>query len=255
MNGPGIDYEAVFQALPGAVAPLTPGLVYADADETFLSMSGRTREQVVGRYLFDVLPGNPEDPTASGTHNLRASLERVVATGERDSMALQRYDVESPDRPGVWQEPYWSPVNVPLLAPDGTAALPLHRVEEVTELMRARGARAGDDRARVLEAFCHPDGRVEFLDRATDPPLGARPEHVPRPQAETAFTDGAVPALYTDGLVERRREDIDTGLNRLADALARNRTAAPEALADILLTELTPPVGNTDDTALVLIHL
>ncbi|MEU4101862.1 SpoIIE family protein phosphatase [Streptomyces tanashiensis] len=408
MNGPGIDYEAVFQALPGAVALLTPGLVYADANETFLSMSGRTREQVVGRYLFDVFPDNPQDPTSSGMHNLRASLERVVATGERDSMALQRYDVEFPDRPGVWQERYWSPVNVPLLAPDGTVALLLHRVEEVTELMRARGAGAGDDRARVLEselytrakelqevndrlrraharerevaihlqkamlppprplghhpaavryrpaigalnvcgdwydlvdlpgrtavsvgdvvghglraagvmgllrsalsaasrvaagpaqalevldlysrdvdgaestsavsvvidwesrvltyssaghpppALCHPDGRVEFLDRATDPPLGARPEHEPRPQAETSFTDGAVLALYTDGLVERRREDIDTGLNRLADALARNRAAAPEALADILLTELTPPAGNTDDTALVLIHL
>ncbi|WP_030587770.1 PP2C family protein-serine/threonine phosphatase [Streptomyces anulatus] len=410
MDGPVIDYQAVFQALPGAVALLTTDLVYADANEAFLSMSGRTREQVVGRYLFDVFPDNPNDPGATGMRNLYASLRRVAATGERDTMALQRYDVEYPDRPGVWDERYWSPVNVPVLGMDGTVVLLLHRVEEVTELIRARGTRGGGDRAQVLEAelytrarelqevnerlrqaharerevalhlqeamlppprllghhpaavryrpatgalnvcgdwydladlpggdriavavgdvvghglraagvmgqlrsalsaasrvaagpaqalevldlyarsvdgaesttaaavfidcddhtltyssagqpppaLLHPDGTVAFLDQATDPPLGARPEHAPRPQAQTAFSDGSTLVLYTDGLVERRHEDIDTGLHRLADSLTRHHTAAPEALADALLADLIPPAGVTDDTALVIISL
>ena len=43
----------------------------------------------------------------------------------------------------------------------------------------------------------------------------------------TTFTAGATLALYTDGLVERRREDIDTGLARLADSLARHRGRRP----------------------------
>ncbi|CAM5607766.1 hypothetical protein SAVIM40S_00239 [Streptomyces avidinii] len=83
VDGTGIDYQAVFQALPGAVALLTPDLVYLDANESFLSASGRTREQLVGRYLFDVFPDNPTDPAANGMRNLRASLERVKATRER----------------------------------------------------------------------------------------------------------------------------------------------------------------------------
>ena len=62
MNGPVIDFQAVFQALPGAVALLTPELVYADVNEAYLRMSGRTREQLIGRYLFDVFPDNPERP-------------------------------------------------------------------------------------------------------------------------------------------------------------------------------------------------
>lgn len=55
--------------------------------------------------------------------------------------------------------------------------------------------------------------------------------------------------------MERRREDIDTGVNRLADALARHRDADPETLADAVLLELLPPGGATDDTALVVVRL
>ncbi|MEU5248830.1 SpoIIE family protein phosphatase, partial [Streptomyces asoensis] len=90
---------------------------------------------------------------------------------------------------------------------------------------------------------------------ATDPPLDARPTPVRRPEACTSYDSGATLALYTDGLVERRREDIDTGLARLADALVRHRKADPETLADAVLLELLPPGGATDDTALVVVRL
>jgi serine phosphatase RsbU (regulator of sigma subunit) len=404
-----IDYSAVFQALPGMVALLTPDLVYTDANEEFLHMAGRTREQVVGRYLFDVFPDNPNDPAATGMRNLAASLHRVEATGRRDTMALQRYDVEHPDRPGEWDERYWSPVNAPVFGPDGQVTLLLHRVEEVTELIRAREGHDDGDRANVLEAelytrarelqetnerlrqaharerevalslqaamlslpgpvgdhqvavryqpatsslnvcgdwydlvdlpgdhmavavgdvvghglaaagvmgrlrsalsaaarvtdgpaealeilglyarsvegaqsttvvttyvdwstrtityssaghlppaLLHADGTVEFLDQATDPPLGARPEHAPRPEAGTTFREGATLVLYTDGLIERRHEDIDAGLDRLADSLTSRRQADPESVADALLADLLPPSGATDDTALVVVRL
>lgn len=104
-------------------------------------------------------------------------------------------------------------------------------------------------------ALLQADGTVKFLDQATDPPLGARPEHAPRLQATEPFTEGAVLVLYTDGLIERRREDIDTGLARLASSLARHPAAGPETLADALLADLLPPGGVTDDTALVIVRL
>ncbi|MBK3566252.1 PP2C family protein-serine/threonine phosphatase, partial [Streptomyces sp. MBT62] len=100
-----------------------------------------------------------------------------------------------------------------------------------------------------------PDGSVEFLDRATDPPLDARPDPTPRPQAGTTFTPGTTLALYTDGLIERRHEDIDRGLVRLADSLVRHRNSDPEALADAVLLELLPHGGATDDTALIIVRL
>ncbi|TQK50037.1 PAS domain S-box-containing protein [Streptomyces sp. SLBN-118] len=101
----------------------------------------------------------------------------------------------------------------------------------------------------------HPDGTCEQLDQATDPPLGAREHHVPRPQAGLAYTPGDTLVLYTDGLIERRGEDIDTGLERLTTALAQDRTLPPDLLADALLDRLGVGDGAPDDIALVIIRL
>jgi serine phosphatase RsbU (regulator of sigma subunit) len=101
----------------------------------------------------------------------------------------------------------------------------------------------------------HPDGTCQWLDRATDAPLGARLEHVPRPQAVLAHTPGDTLVLYTDGLIERRGEDIDAGLHRLSDALARSARLGPDRLADSLLARLGVIGGARDDIALVAVRL
>jgi serine phosphatase RsbU (regulator of sigma subunit) len=100
-----------------------------------------------------------------------------------------------------------------------------------------------------------PDGTCDLLNQATDPPLGARPKHVPRPQADLPYSPGDTFVLYTDGLIERRGEDIDAGLQRLTDALARHARHTPERLADALLAHLGVSSGARDDIALIVIRL
>jgi PAS domain S-box-containing protein len=101
----------------------------------------------------------------------------------------------------------------------------------------------------------HRDGTWELLDKATDPPLGAREHHVPRPQAGLTYTPGDTLVLYTDGLIERRTEDIDAGLARLTTALSAGRTLLPGPLADALLARLDVTEGGPDDIALIVIRL
>jgi serine phosphatase RsbU (regulator of sigma subunit) len=101
----------------------------------------------------------------------------------------------------------------------------------------------------------HPDGTFVLLDQATDPPLGTRPEHVPRPQAAVPYTPGDTLVLYTDGLVERRGEDIDAGLNRLTGVLADHPRLNPDHLADTLLSRLGVSGGGHDDIALIVVRL
>lgn len=99
------------------------------------------------------------------------------------------------------------------------------------------------------------DGTHEFLDRATDPPLGVRIEHVPRPQATAEYHPGDTLVMYTDGLVERRGEDIDVGLDRLVAATRNLCHLPPELLADGLLHAMTNPAGQHDDVSLMVTRL
>lgn len=107
-----------------------------------------TGPETLGRGLFEVFPDNPDDRTATGTSNLRASLERVLRTGAADTMAVQKYDIRGPD--GTFQVKYWSPRNVPILAQNGDVQFIVHRVEDVTELVQA--TKAGEElRGRTRE--------------------------------------------------------------------------------------------------------
>jgi serine phosphatase RsbU (regulator of sigma subunit) len=104
-------------------------------------------------------------------------------------------------------------------------------------------------------ALVHPDGGCELLDQHVDPPLGARPKHVPCSQAGHAYTPGDTLVLYTDGLIERRSEDIDVGLNRLCEALARHCTRTPREMADAVLNDLGVAGGGRDDISLIIVRL
>lgn len=105
------------------------------ATEARLRATHTTREQTLGRGLFELFPDNPEETGATGTSNLRASLERVLATREPDTMAVQKYDIRGPD--GTFECKYWSPKNIPVLSASGEVSCILHRVEDVTDLVQA----------------------------------------------------------------------------------------------------------------------
>jgi PAS domain-containing protein len=131
-----IDFAAVYRDLPIPVLLLTPEFDIADMNEAYLRVAGRTREELVGRNVFDAFPDNPSDPGSSGVRDLGGSLRRVLATGEPDTLAFQRYDVEVPGRPGVFAQRFWSPVQAPVFGADGEVVLIAQCVEEITERVR-----------------------------------------------------------------------------------------------------------------------
>jgi|SRR5580658_5585542 PAS domain-containing protein len=136
MTGSQVDYAGVFRHLPIPVLLLTPELDIADMNLAYLRATGRTREELLGRYAFDAFPDNPSDPTATGVRDISASLRRVLATGEPDALAFQKYDVETPGSPGVFEQRFWSPVNAPVFGPDGRVVLIAQCVEEITDKVR-----------------------------------------------------------------------------------------------------------------------
>ncbi len=71
-------FENLFESLPGLYLVLTPGLKIVAASDAYLKATMTKREDLLDRGLFEVFPDNPDDPSATGASNLRASLDRVL---------------------------------------------------------------------------------------------------------------------------------------------------------------------------------
>jgi signal transduction histidine kinase len=133
-----LDFRLLFEASPEVLLvllPDTPRFTMVAATASRLAVTHTTRESTIGRGLFEMFPDNPGDPQATGSSNLRASLERVIATRAPDTMAVQKYDIRGSD--GTFHVKYWSPKNIPVLSADGELVYILHRVEDVTDLVHA----------------------------------------------------------------------------------------------------------------------
>jgi PAS domain S-box-containing protein len=407
-----LDYAAVFAAMPNPSVVVTRDFEIVAANPAYTESTGKTLDDLIGRGLFDVFP--EPDPEVHGERNVRASLGRVMETGQQHTMALQRYDVPVEGKPGSFEERWWALINSPIAGPDSAVEWILIRAEDVTEFVRQSGH--GDrpsneepsealaleaelfERARELQqlnvelaeastrdrqvavtlqkamlltpdlekhpgvtvrylpaienmnvcgdwydvidlsgerytvgvgdvvghgleaaavmgmlrsvlnaairalerpahalevlglyarsvegalnttaaqamidprsgliiysnsghpppVLVHQHGQCELLEQALDPPLGTRPQHVPCSQAGQPYESGDTLVLYTDGLIERRGEDIDTGLRRLCETLARHCTQSPPQMADAVLDELGVAGGAHDDIALIIVRL
>jgi signal transduction histidine kinase len=105
--------------------------------------------------------------------------ERVV-----DAMPLQKYDIRRPDSEGTeFEERYWAPINMPVLAADGSVLYVIHSVEDVTDLVRLE--REGSDQQRIaaelrsqaqaLEVEIHSHSAA--LEQTTEPVRAAAAEY------------------------------------------------------------------------------
>jgi anti-sigma regulatory factor (Ser/Thr protein kinase) len=133
-----------------------------------------------------------------------------------------------------------------------TGTLPDARLATMTCVLidgrsgQARYAVAGHPPPIVRRA----EGRTELLLGGRSTPLGVTDDD-PRPEATVDLRPGDTVFLYTDGLVERRGEIIDVGIERLASAVGRHLEFASATLCDRVVMASMEGSVQTDDIALV----
>jgi serine phosphatase RsbU (regulator of sigma subunit)/anti-sigma regulatory factor (Ser/Thr protein kinase) len=93
-----------------------------------------------------------------------------------------------------------------------------------------------------------PDGTVQVVEVSAGPMLGVG--GLPFEATELDVPEGAVLALYTDGLVEARDVDVDVGTAALCTALAAPAATLEDACDNVLKALL--PERPADDVALLL---
>ncbi|MET8453515.1 SpoIIE family protein phosphatase [Streptomyces sp. NPDC005209] len=106
-------------------------------------------------------------------------------------------------------------------------------------------ARAGHPPPAIID----PQGQVTFPDLPTGSPLGIG-LGVPFEAVELELPEGTLLALYTDGLIETRDDDIDVGMRCLGIALAQPSHSLEELCTRA--TETLPRQAPSDDITLLL---
>jgi serine phosphatase RsbU (regulator of sigma subunit)/CheY-like chemotaxis protein/anti-sigma regulatory factor (Ser/Thr protein kinase) len=109
-------------------------------------------------------------------------------------------------------------------------------------------ARAGHPPPALRSA----DGRVRFLESEGRPPIGIDTLSATT-ETQVPFEPGDTLVLFTDGLVERRDEDLGRGLDRLSDELAQAPGEA-EAICDHLLSGTVGEHAAQDDLAMLVVR-
>ncbi|MGR9087252.1 MAG: PAS domain S-box protein [Gammaproteobacteria bacterium] len=136
---PSPDFRTLFESIPGLYLVLDKDFRIVAVSDAYTRATKTRREDIIGSGIFDIFPDNPNDPTADGVRNLRASLMTVLRTRTEHAMAVQKYDIRKPaSEGGGFEERYWSPLNSPVLDNDGTLDYIIHRVEDVTEFIHLK---------------------------------------------------------------------------------------------------------------------
>ena len=123
---PKLDFQLLFESLPGLYLVFTPDQKIVAVSNKYLRATRTERETILGRYVFEVFPANPDDPDADWVTSLRDSLNSVLRSGVADGMPAHKINL--PVSESGSEERHWSPVNSPVLSAEGEIIYIIHRI-------------------------------------------------------------------------------------------------------------------------------
>lgn len=205
---PQIDFADLFAHLPSPYMILDRELRFIDASAAYLAVTGRTREAIIGRFVFEAFPEAPDR---------RAMFEdafgRALA-GEPNALVRQRFDIARPEAEGGGVKPgIWTTHHIPVRDTSGAIVGMLQKALDVTSEVEAEEARDA--------VLCEFDHRIKNLLAK----VAAISELTAREETELA--------VYLDKLRQRL-----VALGRTQSLLLRVRQKA--SIADLLRAELVP---------------
>lgn len=132
-----INLLKILNQAPDPYLIITPEFRIIMANAAYINATLSNQRQIIGKHIFEAFPDNPQTPHANSVNSLRTSLEEVLVTKKAHRMEIQHYDVpRAVELGGGFEEKHWSPVNTPVLNERGEVEYIIHKVVDVTELVR-----------------------------------------------------------------------------------------------------------------------
>lgn len=133
-KGEQIDFRNLFNNIPGRYIILLPDLTVAAVSDEYLKATSVERERLVGKYIFDVFPDNPNENGSHGSANVLSSLEKVFQTGKPDLMPVIKYDIPQSSANGnAFEERFWRLATYPFFDDLKNVVCVIHHIEDITE--------------------------------------------------------------------------------------------------------------------------
>jgi PAS domain S-box-containing protein len=144
-----IDLDTLFASAPSPHVLLDRDFRMVWANDAYLQVTARTRENLIGRLMFEEFPAPAGSVSAQ---MLGGSLRKVLETGKVDHLTLIPYPIAQPDN--RVEERFWSATHTPILDAQGKVEFILQNTVDVTDLYRgdtAPGPNSFPHRSAVMQ--------------------------------------------------------------------------------------------------------
>lgn len=121
-----VDFPVLFDALPMPLLVLNRDLEIVEMNQAYLDVTKRTRDSLVGRYVFDAFPAEGE-----GRRAMQESLERARDEEKVDVLPLVAYAIPIA---GNFEERYWSCSHIPVRNAEGQVTFVVQNAQDVSDL-------------------------------------------------------------------------------------------------------------------------
>ena len=140
-----IDFADLFARMPSPYMMLDRDMRFIDANEAYLAITGRQRDELLGQFVFDAFPETPERRAM-----FEGSFGRALA-GEANTITRQRYDITRPaSQGGGLKRTIWTTHHVPVLNRAGAIIGMLQKALDVSSEVEAE-----ESRDAVMREFDH----------------------------------------------------------------------------------------------------
>ena len=130
------DFKELFYALPSPYMMLDTELRFFDMNDAYLRVTRQSRDNLIGRLVFDAFPESPEREAV-----FASAFERALR-GEANRLVRQPFSIPRPDSEGGgFREVWWNCHHLPIHDVDGNLCGVVQKAEDVTSEVKAERLR------------------------------------------------------------------------------------------------------------------
>lgn len=133
-----IDFKKLFTSLPEAYVVLKndpPHFMIIGVSDGYLEVTGRRREDILGKGLFEAFPDNSVRAQKTGRGEMFDVLEKCGKTGRSVKTGVIRYDIANHD--GEYTIRYWQAIHHPVKDSKGKVIAIVQNTEDISDMVEA----------------------------------------------------------------------------------------------------------------------